>query len=424
MAEAASTRLNMDILRNLVDGAAVAIRVRQRLQPAGGGGDKVFPPTYATGENKLKYAGETRRVNGQDVPCVLLDSVASQANRMEEALLAAWEEKKITFPVIGVDFGVDAELADLGTVTSLQAPHRIADAILRDATTEDGTLLFRDTPEGKAYTDATIRNATAVYLLCPTALVFGVWDSTGPKGGLGAKFQRALTSEIVAIGASAGRKVASRIDPLGIQAVPVYERKDESSDWTIDVNEAKHEKGKPVPFSRKGGEGKGKASAVNHSNIAPTVDEFAGGITFDFAIQTTVLSLPALRRLRFATDLEGKPLSNRDAAERSARTALAALALAAIVRQRANGYDLRSRCLLVSDGPLELEIVRNDGATERTTLEVDDADKLVAAAQSAAEAAGLPWKREPIKLKPAPKLIALVKKSRAEAAAGNIEEGA
>lgn len=423
MAEAASTRLNIDILRNLVDGAAVAVRVRQRLQPAGGAGDKVFPPTYATGDNKLKYAVETRRVNNQDVPCVLLDSVASQANRMEEALLAAWEEKKLNFPVIAVDFSVDSDLADIGAVTALQAPHRIADAILRDATSSDGKLLFRDTPEGRAYTDSTIRNATAVYLLCPTALIFGVWDSTGPKGGLGAKFQRALTSEIVAVGASPGRKVSSRIDPLAIQAVPVFERKDDSSDWTIDVNEARQEKGKPVPFSRTGADGKGKASAVNHSNIAPTVDEFAGGITFDFATQTTVLSFPALRRLRFVTDLDGKPLSKRDAAERSARTALAALALAAIVRQRANGYDLRSRCLLVADGPLELEIVRNDGSFERATLDVDDADKLLAAAQRDCEASGLPWKREPIKLKPAPKLIALVKKSRAEAAAGNVEEG-
>src|SRR5690606_9926298 len=143
----------------------VAIRVRQRLQPAGGNGDKIFPPTYATGDNKLRYAGETRRIDGQDVPSVLLDSVASQANRIEEALLASWESKKLDFPVIGVDFTGDPELADLGSVTSLQAPHRIADAILRDATSIDGKTLFRDLPEGKAFTAATAKNATAVYTL-------------------------------------------------------------------------------------------------------------------------------------------------------------------------------------------------------------------------------------------------------------------
>lgn len=418
------SKIDLDVLRSLVDHAGVAIRVRQRLQPAGGPGDKVFPPTYSTGENTLKYAGETRRIDGKDVPTVLLDSVASQANRMEEALLAAWQQRKLDFPVIGVDFAEDPSLADLGSITSLQAPHRIADAILRDATSADGKVLFRDLPEGRAYTEASPRNATAVYLLCPTALIFGVWDSTGPKGGLGAKFARALTSEIVAFGASAGRKVSSRIDPLGIQGnVPIYHRKDDETDWTINAEEAKQEKGKPVAFSRKGSEGKGKASAVNHSNIPPSVDAFAGGITFDHAEHTVVLSLPALRRLRLVTGLDGKPLGQRDAAERAARVALAALALAAIVHQRAQGYDLRSRCLLVPEGALALEIVRPDGTSEPVALTVDEANELVKAAEQAARAAGLGWEREPVKLKAAPKLVALIKKSRAEAMAGAGDEG-
>lgn len=418
------TKLDIDVLRSLVDHAGVAIRVRQRLQPAGGPGDKIFPPTYSTGENTLKYAGETRRIDGKDVPTVLLDSVASQANRMEEALLAAWQQRKLDFPVIGVDFAEDPALMDLGSITSLQAPHRIADAILRDAISIDGKKLFRDLPEGKAYTEASPRNATAVYMLCPTALIFGVWDSTGPKGGLGAKFARSLASEIVAFGASAGRKVSSRIDPLGIQGnVPIYHRKDDETDWTINVEDAKQEKGKPVPFSRKGAEGKGKASAVNHSNIVPSVDSFAGGVTFDYAEHTVVLSLPALRRLRFATRLDGKPLEQRDAAERTARVALAALALAAIVHQRAQGYDLRSRCLLVPDGPLTLEIIRPDGTSDPFALTVDEANDLVKAAEQAARAAGLGWEREPVKLKAAPKLVALIKKSRAEAMAGAGDEG-
>lgn len=415
--------LDLEALTAFVVDSGVAIRVRQRLQPAGGVGDKVFPPTYATGDSALKYAGETRRVDGNDVPVVLLDSVASQANRMEEALLAAWERKELVFPVIGVDFSDDAELADLGSVTSLQAPHRIADAILRDSTNGDGTLLFRDMPEGRAFTEATVKNATAVYRLCPTALIFGVWDSTGPKGGLGAKFQRALTSEIVAIGASPGRKVGSRIDPLGIQAnVPIFHHKDNESDWTIDIADARHEKGKPVPFSRKGAEGKGKASAVNHSNIAPTIDAFSGGVTFDTALQTVVLSLPALRRLRFATGLDGQSLTNRGAAENAARVALAVLALAAVVHQRAHGYDLRSRCLLVPDGPLTLELVAIDGSAKEASLSVADVNELFKQVQERATAVGMGWDREPVKLKPAPKLVALVKRSRAEAVAATSEE--
>ena len=420
--------LSFEELSSWVQGQGVAIRVRQKLQPAGGTGDKVFPPTYATGDNKLKYAFEDRCVdgaNGETVTkkTVLLDSVASQANRMEESLLAAWESNQLSFPVIGVDFAGDKELADIGAVTTLQAPHRIADAILRDATNLDGNMLFRDTPQGRAYTDATTRNATAVYQLCPTALVFGVWDSTGPKGGLGAKFARALTSEIVGVGATFGSKVGSRIDPLAIQAnVDVYHSKKDEADWTIDADDAKTEKGKPVLFSRGGKDAKGKPSAVNHSNVAPNIDTFAGGVTFEYAVQTVVLSLPALRRLRFTTALDGSPLADRSKAEQAARVALAALGVAAIVHQRDRGYDLRSRCLLVPDGGLVLEIVQADGKIETRELSSTGANALVTKAQEAAAASGLPWQREPIKLKPAPKLVALIKRSRRDAATGG-EEG-
>lgn len=417
--------LDLTTLVSLVREEGVAVRVKQLLQPAGGKGDKVFPPTYATGDNRLKYAVETRRIDGSDVPCVLLDSVASQANRIEESLLAAWEANHLDFPVIGVDFGSDPELADLGAITALQAPHRIADAILRDATDTGGSVLFRNLPEGKAFTDATPRNASAVFQLCPTALIFGVWDSTGPKGGLGAKFQRALTSEIVGIGASAGRKVGSRIDPLGIQAnVDVFKLKSNTSDWTIDPAQAAIEKGKPVPFSRTGAEGKGKPSAVNHSNIAPTIDEFAGGVTFDYAVQTVVLSLPALRRLRFVTDLGGKALAHRADAELAARVALAALGVAGIVHQRAAGYDLRSRCLLLPEGPMHLEVLRGDGTSESVALSTAQADQLVRDAANAASSHGLPWQRQPLQLRPAAKLVALIKQSRAAAAAGATAEEA
>ncbi len=412
--------LTIDRLRALVAGEGVALRVRQRLQPAGGPGDKVFPPTYATGDRSLKYVTEKRRIDGQDVTCVLLDSVASQANRIEEALEAGWQSKELHFPVIAVDFAHDPELADIGAVSTLQAPHRIADAILRDATDASGKTLFRDMPEGRAFTDATTRNATAVLQLCPTALVLGVWDSTGPKGGLGAKFQRALTSEIVAIGAVPGSKVGSRMDPLAIQAgVEVFHRESDPDDWTIDEAEAVKEKGKPKLFNRAGGQGKGKPSAINHSNVTPSVDEYAGGITFDYAIQTVVLSLPALRRLRFLTATDGKPLAKRAEAEAAAQLALAALALAGVVRQREVGYDLRSRCLLVPDSPLVIELVRADGAVEETTLGPKEAAANLAEAARALADAGLAWEREPVRLKAAPKLVALVKRSRALAAAGD-----
>ena len=118
--------------------SAAAIRYRARLQPAGGPGDKVFPPTYEGG----RYAEERRRIDGQLIDCVHLDSVQSQANRMEEALLEAVREERITLPLVEVDFPAKAEvlqaglepdseewraledLKSVGVITSLDAPHR------------------------------------------------------------------------------------------------------------------------------------------------------------------------------------------------------------------------------------------------------------------------------------------------------------
>ncbi len=437
------SEFTIDILRRAVAGEAAAIRCVTRLQPAGGKGDKVFPPTYAVDKvdkmAKTRYAVETRRVDGQEVHTVLLDSVASQANRMEEALLAAWEERRLDFPVISVDFANEDGIGDLGRITTLQAPHRIADALLRDSVDQAGTR-FRDTAPGRSYTDASIKNATAVYQYCPTALVFGVWDSTGPRGGLGKKIQRALVSEIIGVEAVAGSKTISRIDPAGIQGnVPVFHRADDRDDWTAEESEALLEEGKPVPFSRKGGEGKGegtgrrstgKPSAINHSNFPPSIDGTAGGVTFDYALQTTVLSLPALRRLSFSSDSSGNRLEGdrRVAAERAARTALAALALAAITEQRDRGYDLRSRSFLVPEegGALVFELVPADGGEpQRYSISCKAATKLLAAASSEASELGLPWEREPLALKPAPKLSALIRESRKRAAAGDIDaEGA
>lgn len=421
-----SEPLTLEVIERAV-GAAAAIRAVTRLVPAGGLADKVFPPTYATGGATLRYATEKRRIDGKEVETVLLDSVASQANRMEEALLAGWEAGELHFPVISVDFSRVEGLQDLDRITTLQAPHRIADALLRDSI-DDAGRLFRETDVGKAFTDATPTNATAVYKYCPTALVFGVWDSTGPKGGLGTKFQRALTSEIVGFGVAPGVKTVSRIDPAGIQSgVPVYHRKDDESEWTIREDEAAKKSGKPLLFSRKGAEGKGKPSAINHSNVAPNIDTTAGGVTIDYALQTTVLSLVALRRLRFRTDVNGKPLEGelRHNAERAAQTALAALGLAGVAYLRAGGYDLRSRSVLIPEpgGPLVLEVLPADGGEPgRFTLTKDEAQVLLARAQEKAAKMAFGWAREPLKLKPAPKLVDLIRKSRELASRGEGED--
>jgi CRISPR-associated protein Csb1 len=419
--------LDLATLAAAVAGGAAAIRTTTRLEPAGGPADKVFPPTYMKeGRATTRYALETRRIEGRDVQTVLLDSVASQANRFEEALHDGWRRGELPFPLVEVDFRGAEGLEDLETISALKAPHRIADALLRDSLL-DGTP-FRHSPVGKAITDARANHATAMYKHCPTALVFGVWDSTGPKGGQGAKFQRCLVSEIVGIDVVTGVKTASRIDPAGIEtkAGPVFKHKDPAQEWTVDPEAAEKVKGKPVEFSRSGGDGKkGSPSAINHGNIPPSIDATAGGVTMSHAVQTTVLSLAGLRRLRFQTTCAGEPIpaDQRDAAEAAARTALAALALAAVVYQRDNDYDLRSRSILVAKEPLRFEVVGREGAEPaRFTLDKAGAAKLVRDAEAKARAFGLGWDPKPVVLTPADKLVGLIRKSREVAASGEAED--
>lgn len=421
--------LNLSTLRAAVSGRAAAFRTRASLQPAGGEGTKVFPPTYSG----AVYATEKRRLPKHDQPvdCVLLDSVQSQANRMEEALQQAVDDGRLKLPVIEVDFNPyfpgegqkdDMRLLDpVGKVSSLQAPHRIADAILRDSLLQ-GTP-FRQSEVGMAIDRVSLRSATPLFELCPTALLLGMWDSTGPKGGLGAKFERAMVSEIVGIGAVYGVKTSSRIDPLGIQlkAGPLYAGEDGS--WTLDKSAAKQGNGKHVTLGKDG-----KPSEANHGNVTPSLSDrdretkeyLAGGVTIASAEQTIVLSLPALRRLRFP-DAEGNHNTDRDNA---ARTVLAALGLAAAALADDAGLDLRSRCLLYPEADLTWDLLdRNAGGP--FVLPAADAIELFNDAVAEAKEVGLPWREEPLSLTPSEQLVKLVVKSQQLAAkqGGDAGEG-
>jgi CRISPR-associated protein Csb1 len=320
---------------------------------------------------------------------------------MEQALLEAHRAEKLKLPLLQVDF--TKEFPEIGVITTFDAPHRIADAIFRDSLLDKRK--FRESDVGKAFEAANIRNATAVFRYCPHALVFGVWDSTGSKGGLGNKFQRVVDSEIIGVQAERGIHTSSRIDPLGITtAAELYEA--ENGDWTLEQNRAKKtSKGEPV---------KAKPSDFVHGNIPPTIERdeqgrepIRGGVSIDYAIQTTVVSFPALRRLRFPINGTDTPECNN-----AARTALAALALAGITQQREYGYDLRSRCLLIPEGKSPFELIANDGNSESFTLTPEESQKLVTDAVNQAKARGLPWEEKIIMLTPEMRLLELVRKSR------------
>ena len=56
------------------------------------------------------------------------------------------------------------------------------------------------------------------------------------------------------------------------------------------------------------------------------------------------------------------------------------------------------------DGPLTLELIAADGSTKEASLSVVEVNGLLKQANEKAKALGMGWDREPVRLKPAPKV--------------------
>jgi CRISPR-associated protein Csb1 len=415
--------MDIDKLNGMVAEDA-ALRRRQLLQPVGGKGDKIFPPTYpGEGRNaQPRHIYERRRLDGADIWCVLVDSVQSQANRLEECLLAAISDG-IPIPYVEVDF-TEAKLDGISKITSLDAPHRVYDAILRDSELTDGTR-FDKSDVYMRLAKAKAEDASTLLEISPTALLFGAWHSTGQGGGLGAKFARCLISEVVGINVpvdttsnntgrlrldengaevtwrsgqnrvsvievvTSGRRTGSRIDPLGVlkglERVKIFKS---PSGWDV----AKEVAGQNAKEA--------KPSEINHGNIRPSVQPL--GITCDHLEHSFVLSFAALRRLRFGgaeKDIVGRSL-------------LAALGLVALTEQDSRGYALRSRCDLVCDGRAPIELMHADGTKDDIALDRKAARALYRDAFESARKAGFNLSADPLRLIPQKKLVAIVSESQ------------
>ena len=366
------------LLAAVADPTVAAIRLTVDLSPAadeeGGNKTRVFPPTYAPSieGGKSEYTISDSADDAGNI--AVLDSVQSQANRLEAVLQDACDEGDLRLPLLAVDFG------DLPCkprkLTALQLPHRWADAILRDSVDDNGEE-FPETDIGKALAESNPRNATEVFGYCPSSLLFGVWHSTGEGGGKGVKYPRALASEIVAYGAKEATHSALRDDPLGIEIEPFQNLRKKDSDFKEWSNKNAGKKN----------EDKDKPAGINHGNIP--VSARLGGITFRVAKLTAVITLAGMRRLRFPVD--GAFDKERDYA---ARAVLAAMGLFALARQNENGYDLRSRCCLKAPTKPRFEFVRNAASDERFEIDAQSARETLKIALKEAEKFGLPWHTE------------------------------
>jgi CRISPR-associated protein Csb1 len=372
--------------------SAAGLRLRLRLQPLYGQGEIIFPCTVAGG----KYQTSRRRVPGFEgsVDCTIIDSVQSQANRMEDALLADIRAGNIFIPHVVTDFSnIDSDLEKaIGAITCFDAPHRIFDAIIRDSVDANGKH-FPFTPEGEAAIKANSRNATALFAISPASLLFGSWDSTGVSGGLGEKYTRCVVSELVAVNTEQATREGFRIDPLNTAkaASPkVILQKHPDEMWSrLKSSGKKIEDPSGIVHGNVPWSGKDKKSGEMH-----------GGVTCDYIQQSTTISFAALRQLHFPVG--GKDLSSYG------QTVLAAIALHAAALNVERGWHLRSRCDLILDDGTKPEWELLGASSSHETLSTEVTRRILNDSINEAKNSGLTWRDTPLKLTPSPALRELV----------------
>lgn len=358
------------------------LRITATFQPAGGAGSKVFPPTYPP-QNGSPYVIEERIVEGQQRRAVQLDSVPSQANRAEEALLRAHRAGRVQVPLLQIEHTGSAPVV----LTSLEFPHRYADAYLRDSML-DGKK-FDASAVGKAMLAATSADATALYAQDPGSLVYGAWNSH--RKGRQQKFPRVYSSEVVGWDPVTGSRNAGRMDPLNLTGA----RKGDGENWEF-AAVAKKTKDE-------------RLSEIGHGNIAPNAST-SGGVTISSGQRMATLSLAGLDRIGFGA-------ASFEAAV-AARSALAAYALLAD-RLAFGGPTLwlRSGCELVPDSE-RIEWVHRGGRTEEIELTAGGAIELYEITIGDAEKHGLAMSTEPVLLTPSKALADAIDFTLTKAAPG------
>lgn len=374
---------------------AAAIRMRPRLQPAGGPGTKVMPPTYA-GPDGPTYVTEQRVIGDETVECVSLDSVASQANRLEVSLAEAIEAGEVKIPNIWVDQD------EFGTNSALEFSHRAFDAWIEDAELDGAP--FGATDLWKELASSSRHNVAALMKHCPTSILLGSWASRAKNPQGTTRLARLLTSELLGVGCEEGERAAGRIDFRNISSgVAVYRGKD--ARMVTDPKKARGGSRSPEKFP--GGRGEaGRPSAAGYGNVTPSLAAH-GGVTFSYALQISTVSLPGLRECRFPTD--GKNNPDRDLA---GRLMLAALGMRMLAMQVDHGYDLRSGCLLVPGEEPTFELLERLGQVQASWSAVSlPTSQILDAAVERGAAHGIDWSDGDLHLKASEAQLALLRQS-------------
>ena len=301
----------------------VALTLTETLEPATGPEAIIFPPTYARRGGDHPYAITTVREGlspeeatrqGLEANVCDLDSVGSQANRMEPAF--GQPPLSSLVPQVVIRAGeMRASLLDAG--------HRVADGAVRFSGLADEVA-------GAIATLARQANADTLARLAPTSLVFGFWDSRNLDYQY--KHPRLLTSTIRATNVAVFKRSAQfnpAFDPAALKNANLLEVS--TAELTAEDStepEKKAEANAKNPLSQQG------------LLSAPAVDTHGGVRVYGQIVRRTEINLVALRAL--AVTAEGKV---NEAGSILLRRYLLGLALVAARAQAA--YNLRQGCLLV-----------------------------------------------------------------------------
>jgi CRISPR-associated protein Csb1 len=302
----------------------VAITLTEILEPAGGPGTVIFPPTYARNGGDHPYAisvlrsdlaPEAAAAQGLEANICDLDTVGSQANRMEPAFAEPPLSSLVPQRVIKAGSAV---------VNLLQIGHRVADGAVRfSALSETATKAI-------AALD-TEHDATALARLAPTSLIFGFWDSRDTM----LKCPRIVSSTIRATNVAVLKRSAQfnpAFDPSELnlaepepgQSAPAHDAKD--------------------PLSQQG------------LRSAPAVDTHGGVRVFGRITRQTEINLVALRSVAVVK-------AGKIAAAETLKLRRYLLGLSLVAGRVQNAYSLRQGCLLVpaSASPPAAQVVLPSG---------------------------------------------------------------
>jgi CRISPR-associated protein Csb1 len=313
----------------IAEGGPSAIVLKEYLEPATGPGDVIFPPTFAPPEDQ-KDVQPSYIIDGEGENNVcLLDTVGSQANRLEPIFKA----EKYRDLVSQIEISLENRIINL-----LDVRHRAADALVR------ATELASDIAE--AFRESLAGNAQPLARIAPTSLVFGVWDSRGSQ----AKAPRLLDSTIRAKSVSKLTRSAQYFSPLDNAEVEKLLETDVQKQRKL----------------------LSKAGFLD----APSGRTDGGIIAHGEIVRTVLVNLTALRAL-------GAPQAEEQA---SLRRYILGLTLVAALAP--SDLFLRQGCLLIraEDRPSESSFVYRHGRREPCTLDLSEVELF---AKSAAEAFGV-----------------------------------